>query len=484
MNRALCVAVLGVVFTSMAVRAQSVEGTWQNHCASCHGKAGKGGGAGTRSLISDDLFSQDKDRAFFDAIRNGVPDTAMPAYGETMDDARIWGLVVHIRELQARGLRQEQGSPKPEGGVFTSAHHAYRLESVLEKGLVTPWAVDFLPDGRILFTERPGRVRVFVPGTKPELMPPLHGTPAVRDRGQGGMMEVAVHPDYAANGWVYLAFSDPQGEGGRRSMTKVVRGRIKGDRWTDEKTIFQAAPETYSGSDLHFGCRIAFGPSVNGRRHLYFCIGDRGSREKAQDLSEPNGKVHRLWDDGRVPDDNPFVATPGALKSVWSYGHRNPQGLTFDLDGSLWVTEHGPRGGDELNRVERARNYGWPTICFGIDYNDTPFRTPWPREGEDFTMPVLRWLPSIAACGLDVARGPMFPSWKGDLLAGGLAGEVLERVRVRGGVLIEREELIHGLGRVRDVACAPDGSIYVALNDPVRVVRLVEAGSNGNTGSK
>lgn len=458
---------------------QNVEDLWEKNCASCHHKTGRGGGAGTRTLLTSELFAQDKDRPFFDAIKNGVPDTAMPGYGDTMSDARIWALVVHLRELQAKALRTESGSPKAKDGVFATKYHAYRMEPVVERGLDTPWAVDFLPDGRLLITERPGNVRVFTPakdGGKGELSKPLKGTPEVRSSGQGGMMEVAVHPDYAKNGWVYLAYSDPQDDG-KRGMTKLVRGEIEGGEWVRERVIFVAAANTYSGSGIHFGCRIAFEPvsGSDGRRHLFFAIGERGSGEKAQDLSLPNGKVHRVWDDGAVPDDNPFASDPGALKTVWSYGHRNPQGLTFGLDGVLWDTEHGPRGGDELNIIEPANNYGWPVICFGINYNDSPLRTPWPGDGQDFTMPVLRWLPSIAACGLDVARGPAFDKWKGDLLAGGLAGENVDRVRVKDGKFVEREELIHGRGRVRDVACGPDGTIYVVFNDPHRVMRMVPA---------
>jgi glucose/arabinose dehydrogenase len=473
------VVTLAVSSLTASAFAQSVDDVWARNCAMCHGKTGRGGGAGTRTMLTAELFSQDKDRDFFDAIKNGRPDAAMPGFGATMDDARIWALVVHIRELQSRSLREKGGSPKAENDVFSSKYHRYRLQPVVVQGLDVPWAVDFLPDGRLLITDRPGPVRVFTPskdGGRGELSQPLKGTPAVRNRGQGGMLEVAVHPEHSKNGWVYLAFSDPQGEAGRKGMTKLVRGEIENGEWVRERVIFEAAPDTYTGSDIHFGCKIAFAPpAADGRRYLYFCIGERGAGDRAQNLSLPNGKVHRVWDDGEVPTDNPFASDAEALKSVWSYGHRNPQGLTFDLDGVLWDTEHGPRGGDELNRIEPGKNYGWPLISFGINYNDSPYRTPWPSEGQDFVMPVLRWLPSIAVCGLDVARGPSFPQWKGDLLVGGLAGQVVERVRIKDGKFFEREELIHGLGRVRDVACGPDGSVYIVFNDPDQVMKLVPA---------
>jgi glucose/arabinose dehydrogenase len=192
----------------------------------------------------------------------------------------------------------------------------------------------------------------------------------------------------------------------------------------------------------------------------------------AQDLSEPNGKVYRVREDGSVPQDNPFVNTPNAIPSIWSYGHRNPQGLVMDLNGQLWDTEHGPRGGDELNRVQKGANYGWPLVSFSINYNDQPLTTPWPTPDQKITLPVYRWLPSIGACGLDMVAGSAFPKWKGDLMAGGLSGTNVDRIRVKGDTLVEREEIMHGMGRVRDVRTGPDGMVYVVLNQPDKVVRI------------
>jgi aldose sugar dehydrogenase len=299
--------------------------------------------------------------------------------------------------------------------------------------------------------------------------------------GQGGLMEVRLHPRYQDNGWVYLSYTDGIGEGagGRRSiaMTKVVRGRLTEDggvwRWTDEETIFQAKEEHYLPGGVHFGCKIAFDP--RDPSIMFFAIGDRGHAPLAQDLSRPNGKVHRVRDDGSIPEDNPFVDREGAYRSIWSYGHRNPQGLTFDLDGVLWSTEHGPRGGDELNRVEKGKNYGWPLVSYGINYQGTPLVTPWPEvQGieEEIEMPVDTWTPSIAASGLEVVTGTTFEAWRGDLLAGGLASERIDRVRLRDGAVVERETVVRGLGRVRDIVVGPDGAIYIVVNSPDQVVRL------------
>lgn len=445
-------------------RRVNVTQSWENNCSHCHGMDGKGGGAGTQTLLTEALFDQDLDKRFFDAIKNGVKDTGMTAFGETMSDEEIWSLVVHTRELQARALRTESSRTRLNG-VNKKRGHSYRVETVFEEGLKTPWSVDWLPDGRMLVTNRGGRL-LLVKGSQAT---EVTGTPPVLELGQGGLMDVAVHPKYAQNGWIYLSFTQP-GEGGT-GLTKLVRGKIDGSDWTSQQTLWEGQPEWYSRSGVHFGCRIVF----DGKGHLFFCIGERGSGDLAQDLGRPNGKVYRINEDGTVPKDNPFVNDPKAIPAIWSYGHRNPQGLAFGLDGKLWDTEHAPRGGDEVNEVVKGANYGWPLISYGINYNDSPYRTPWPKDGQDFKMPVFRWLPSTGACGLDVARGPMFPGWKGDLIAGGLAGQNVDRIRIQDGKLVEREELVWGIGRVRDVVCGPDGSIYIVLNDPDKVVRLVEA---------
>lgn len=450
---------------------------YDDNCAKCHGANGQGGGAGTKSLLSREKFDQKHDKPYFDAIKNGVKDMGMEAYGTTLSDPEIWGLVVHIRELQAKHLRATEGGPKSTNGVFRSKHHPYRIETVIEEGLglVTPWAIDWLPDGKMLVTSRPGHMNLFQSG---QVGPNIQGLPAVVELGQGGLMEVAVHPGYAKNGWVYLAFTDPAANG-NGGMTKLVRGKLKisglSATWTNQETIFQADQSTYTRSGVHFGCRIVF----DGKGHIYFPIGERGNGNLSQDLSRPNGKVFRVKEDGAIPADNPFASAEwkakGALGAIWSYGHRNPQGLVMGLDGNLYDTEHGPRGGDEVNRVEKGANYGWPIVAFSINYNDAAYSVPWPKADQPFKLPIYRWLPSIGACGLDVGKGGAFPNWKGDLFAGGLSGANVDRLRIKGEKLIEVEEIVFGMGRVRDVSIHRDGTIYVALNQPDKVVRVVPA---------
>lgn len=483
--------------------AQGIAQLWSTNCVSCHGAQAQGGSAPTM------LDEQHRDseawpgkgkrtnRAMFDAIKTGHEPQGMPGFGAVLKDAEIWGLVNHLRELQDAARRKTEGDPKADGkGVYTSAHHKFTIEPVLTKGISVPWAVDFLPSadaskvGTMLITERSGKLRTFdaaADGGKGKLSTPIENIPKVYANSQGGLMEVTVHPDYAKNGLVYLSYSHAD-ETGKKGMTKIICGKIKDGAWTEQKTIFEAPVETYvSNSGLHFGSRIVFTePSKEdkaGRRYVYFCIGERGRGENAQELSRPNGKVHRVWEDGEIPSDNPFVAQEKAIKSIWSYGHRNPQGLVLDLNGNLWDTEHGPRGGDELNLIAKGRNYGWPKVSYGINYNGAALGVPWPelagKEVEDLNinMPKLVWLPSVGVCGLDVARpgpaGEVFPKWNGDLFAGGLSGQSVDRLRVTAdGAVTEREEIVHGLGRVRDVATAPDGSIYIVLNDPDNVVRL------------
>lgn len=450
-------------------RRTNIPRLYQEACANCHGDKGQGGGAGTSTLITEELFKQDHDKRFFDAIKNGVPEMAMPAYGDSSTDEEIWALVVYVRELQKAGLRSKWGSTD-EDGVNQTQHHSFRVETVIPEGqgLQIPWAIDWLPDGRALVTNRPGGMMLFQGERK---IADIEGVPDVLHLGQGGMMEVAVHPDYARNGWIYLGYAEPKADGSRAALTKIVRGKLRGSQWVNQETIFEASQDNYTRAGVHFGVRIVF----DGKGHIYFSIGDRGAQSRAQELDRPNGKVFRVKEDGSIPSDNPFVGQPGAIEAIWSYGHRNPQGLAFDRQGKLWDTEHAPRGGDEVNLIQKGKNYGWPEVSFAMNYSGTPFRTPWPSPDQDFVMPNYRWLPSTGVCGLDVGRGTKFPRWNNDLLAGGLSGQNVDRVRIRNGRLVEREEILHGLGRVRDVVVGPDDFVYVVLNQPDKVIRLVPA---------
>ncbi len=351
--------------------------------------------------------------------------------------------------------------------VVRSEEANFRVETVVE-GLDVPWGMVKLPDGRFLITERRGRVRILENGKL--LGDPVEGIPAVQAGGQGGLLDIRLHPGYAKNGWIYLAFSKPLPKG---PLTSVVRGRLKGNRFEDVETIFEPPVEEGSGGGVHFGCRIVF----DGKGHVFFSIGDRGDvttpANQAQRLDNVKGKVHRLNDDGSVPADNPFVNKAGARASIWSYGSRNPQGLAIQPgSGLLWETEHGPRGGDELNIIRKGENYGWPVVTFGINYSGKPIsaRTSAPGMRD----PVLQWTPSPAVCGMEFYTGKGFPKWEGNLFVAALAHAKVFRLRLDGEKVAHQEELLGGSGRVRDVRCFDDGFLYV-IYDQGKIVRLVPA---------
>ncbi|MCF3650991.1 PQQ-dependent sugar dehydrogenase [Synoicihabitans lomoniglobus] len=463
----LLISVGALLFTSPAcAQSRDAEDIYAQFCASCHGANLAGGSA--PSMLDDEWVHGGTDADIARVITEGALDQGMPAWGPALTDAEIRALVVYLRERRAGYVRRPDSLPMPDSEhVFNTSAQRYRIETVIDD-IDTPWSLNWLPDGTMLVTEKSGTLRLFRDG---ELSPAIMDTPWVDSSGQAGLLEVAPHPDYARNGWIYLTFSDPQvnAAGDNVSFTKVVRGRISDGTWTDEEVIFAADVELYRRpGGPHYGSRIAF----DDHGYIYFSIGDRGSSEHAQDLGRPNGKIHRLHDDGRVPADNPFVHEPGAIASIWSYGHRNPQGLDIDpQDGRLWDTEHGPRGGDELNIIEKGHNYGWPVITYGMNYNGTPITAETARDGMD--QPVTHWTPSIAVCGIDFYEGNAFPAWKGNLLVTALAQQHVRRVVIEAGQVVEQEVIFEGFGRCRDVASGPDGTIYIALNGPNRVVRLV-----------
>jgi glucose/arabinose dehydrogenase len=337
---------------------------------------------------------------------------------------------------------------------------------VLAEGLENPWAIDFIDTQTALVTEQSGDVHMIESGRL--RAEPVAGLPEALYAGQGGMLDVAVDPDYQDNGWIYLAYSHALGEGDNRpAMTRVVRGHIRNNAWTDQQVLFEAPHDTYRTSRHHYGSRIVF--DAEGR--LYFSIGDRGAQSQAQDLSRPNGKVHRIHRDGSIPSDNPFVGRDDALPSVFSYGHRNPQGLAIHPEtDALWGVEHGPRGGDELNRIVAGRNYGWPVITYGINYDGTIITEERAREGME--QPVLYWRPSIAVSGLDVYDGQAFPYWRNHLLVGALRDQEVRLLSLAGNHVQHQEVILKNAGRVREAVTGPDGAIYVVVNAPGAILRL------------
>lgn len=464
---------LQILGSSRAGAQARVEDVYRENCASCHGAEMQGGGGGS---LADGIWKHGStDANIAAAIAQGLTDAGMPAFGQSLSPETIRALVVYIREKE-KAFAQSGKNPEPKlpAGRVQTKHATHIVEPVVTGGLETPWALAFLPDGRKLVTERIGRLRLLDKGWKldPE---PVRGTPSVMASGQGGLMDVAPAPDAETSGWIYLSYSALSPDGSRSWMTKISRGKIAGSEWTNEETIFEADPKHHTPSGAHFGSRIVFD-----RGHVFFSIGERGDKDKAQDIGLPNGKIYRVLPDGKIPADNPFADRPDALAAVWSYGHRNPQGLVVDpRDHEIYETEHGPRGGDEFNRIRKGANYGWPLVCFGMNYNGTPISALTEKEGIE--TPLHHWTPSIGACGLAFYNGDAFPEWKNDFFAGGLRGE-LHRLRVRDGKVIEDEVVLKGAGRVRDVRCGPDGLIYVVLNNPDIIVRLAPASPESGSG--
>lgn len=445
------------------------EELYRIHCAACHGASFEGGQGG--SLVDGEWKHGGSDEDITRSIAKGKPELGMIPWEGVLTPEQIRGMVIFLREREKQSLAKGMEFPVPAADkVVKTKLHDYRIETLVGEGLKNPWAIAFLPDGRKLVTEKSGRLRVVSANGKLDPVA-IEGLPQVIEHGQGGLLEVALHPEFSKNGWVYLGFSDgTSGAGGVRCTTAVVRGRIKDHRWTDQEWIYRPDEKFRSGSGVHFGTRFVFADG-----YIYFVIGERGGMMEAQDLSRPNGKVFRLHDDGRVPADNPFVGNKDAIAGIWSYGHRNPQGLTMDpRDGSLYDTEHGPRGGDELNLILPGRNYGWPVVTYGMNYDGTPMVAETEKEGIE--RPLAYWVPSIAVCGLDFYAGDKFPKWKNDLLAGALAQQEVRRIRIANRKVVEQEVILKNIGRVRDVAAGPDGLVYVVLNQPDRIVRLLPNG--------
>ncbi len=450
-------------------------------CSGCHGITADPGAKGP-SLFSESFLNSHTDAQIVQAVNDGVPGTAMPSFKTLLFPDEMAQMPAYLRIRG--GIVNHHAGPVPDinGKVFNSQKASFKVETLV-KGLDQPWGMAFLPDGRMIFTERAGRLR-FVDRSG-RISDPVKGTPPVFVRQDGGMFDVALSPDYAKTGWIYLSYSSvPPGytpEAGSENapnlapptMTYIVRGKVNANNeWVDQQTLFNPPADSFRNSADHYGSRFLF----DHKGHVFWSMGERHDMQMSQNLASPLGKIHRINLDGSTPKDNPFLHTPGALPDIWTYGHRNPEGLAFDpATGILWETEHGPTGGDEVNIIEPGKDYGWGVATMGLEPGISRL------HATGMTDPITFFNPSIGPAGITFYTGDKFPAWKGNLFVSAMVGEKLIRMEIKGRQIVSQEPVIAGYGRIRDVLTGPDGYIYVLLQnmngDPVggSIVRLVPA---------
>lgn len=464
MSRFLTVGAIALMVAPVTCSSQEAhtgEQLYQKACASCHGKDLRGGQA--QSLV-DAIWQFGSPRsAIRRNIKYGIADFSMPAFETTLKDEQIDQIIDFLLAAEkTAGVRK----PPPPDKIYTLD---YDIDvEIWVEGLEIPWAIAFPDEHQVLVTERPGRLRIIRDGV---LQPdPVRGTPKVLHEGQGGLLDVALDPNFDDNGWIYLSYSHvlpATGEGRPPAMTRLVRGRIRDNHWVDQQVLFEAPHETYRTTRHHYGSRTVF----DRQGHLYFSIGERGQATQAQDLSLPNGKVHRIWPDGSIPDDNPFVHRADAMPSIFTYGNRNPQGLAVHpVTGQVWEAEHGPMGGDELNLIGAGLDYGWPLTTYGRDYSGAKVSDF--REKPGIESPILYWNPSIAVCDINFVTSDLYPRWRNYLLVSALRFEEVRLLNIQHNRVLHQEIILKNAGRVRTAKCGPDGAIYVVLNGPDVILRL------------
>ena len=442
-----------VVLDSAEIRSEAL---YQTYCASCHGEQMKA--FADRSW----KYGNSKD-SLITSITNGFADAGMPQWGAVFSKTQIEEMADYI--LKGIDYVAQFGFEEVtlDSDTFKTQDLTFSLDTVASD-MVNPWGMVVLPSGEILVTEKSGTLyRVNKAGEKFV----VKGAPKVRHDVQGGLLDIILHPDFENNQWVYLSYSDYLiKDGDTLSGTAINRYTYQNDRLTASLNLFKGTP--YTSAKWHYGSRLAFDKDG----YLFFTASDRASqKENPQTLENPKGKIHRMFDDGRIPEDNPFVNQPNAIASIYTYGHRNAQGLAFNKSSNvMWAHEHGPRGGDELNIIRKGVNYGWPVISYGINYDGTTFTNLLEKEGME--QPVHYWVPSIAPCGMAFVDSKIYPSWQGNLLAGSLRFNYLTRCVIEEGKVVHEEPIMKNIGRLRNVIQGADGYIYVAVEVPGYVFRL------------
>ncbi len=455
----LCISTINISCTSQKSSKQisqsDVMAQYNNYCLGCHNDK--------KSSFVDRtwLFGKERDEVF-NSIKLGRVAHGMPAFSEGLSDEMIGQLTDYILSLDVMVPLVDE-SHTTTNGLEISEVQKFKVDTVVE-GLDVPWGLEFLPNGDLLISERGGDLFRF---TNDRQKQKITGVPTVKARGQGGLLDLELHPDYEQNDWIYMSYSSPNPNNSDLATTAIMRAKLEGNQLVNQEVIFRAEPE--SNKRHHYGSKLEFDRDG----YLYFSVGDRGNRDRnPQYLDNDCGKIHRINDDGSIPEDNPFVNKAGAQPSIYSYGHRNPQGLCMHPEtGRMWSDEHGPKGGDEINLIAAGKNYGWPVISFGINYNGTIFTNDTAKAGME--QPISYWVPSIAPCGMTFVKGDRYPMWKNNILTGALRFEYLKRVVLDGDKVVHEENLLENIGRVRNVEMSPDGYIYVAIEHPGKILKLV-----------
>lgn len=431
---------------------------FRNHCGGCHGQ-------NLESFVERDWKYENSLEGIANSVKVGYPENGMPSYEPTFSEFELMSLAAYILKETDGKTKASLVADNPElSGVIETEDLSFRVETISDEIEGVPWAIQQLPDGDFLVTERGGELYILSPEGE---LNSISGIPQVETANQAGLLDVAIHPDFENNSYVYISYSKVNPEISFESTTAVVRGTLVGSALQNVEEIFLALP--YAAGVYHYGSRLLF----DKLGFLYVSVGDRAYRDVyPQALDNQLGKVHRIHNDGSIPSDNPFVNNDDAYNSIFSYGIRNPQGLSLHPEtGQVWEGEHGPQGGDEINILNSGSNYGWPVISYGINYDGTSFTDLTEMEGME--QPVNYWVPSIAPSGMDFNSGDFYGNWKNDLFVGSLKFEYLHRLKMNGDVVIGHEKLLENIGRVRDVHMGNDGFLYVAVEGPGRVLRLV-----------
>jgi len=435
----------------------SVAGTqYRQYCAGCHGNDMK-------TFVNHEWKFGKTRAAVFKAIKYGYPETGMPAYDVTFSDKETYNLTDYLLKGIAITAAAAPVEAAKGPGVFQTDLLKIKIDTVARVGNI-PWCVAFLPGGDLLVTERGGDLYKVSADRK---LQKINGVPRVVAKGQGGLLDVLPHPGFSSNQLIYLSYSKPENGNSSYSTTAVMLAKLDGNTLKEQRDIFVAKP--YSSTQHHYGGRMVFDKSG----YLFISVGERGNeKQNPQTLTNDLGKIHRIKEDGSIPEDNPFISDKTASPSIYCYGNRNPQGLTaHPVTGAIWENEHGPMGGDEINLIEAGKNYGWPVITYGINYNGTPITDKTSMPGME--QPLHFWVPSIAPSGLAFVQGDKYKGWEGNILSGSLKFRWLSRCKTDSNIVSAEESMLKEIGRMRDVRVAPDGYIYITIEDPGYVLKLL-----------